>query len=365
MVVLKALTYAPTGGIVAAPTTSLPELIGGVRNWDYRYCWLRDAALTLDALIGAGYIDEVNAWRDWLLRAVAGDPADLQILYGVTGERRLVELELDWLPGYEGSRPVRIGNDARNQVQLDVYGEVIGALYRAREVGLEPDRNAWALQKKLLGYLKRIWREPDHGIWEIRGAPQHFTHSKVMAWVAFDRAVRSVEEQGLDGPVERWRELAAEIHADVCERGYDSELGAFTQYYGSGTLDASLLVLPLVGFLPGDDERIRGTVAAIERDLCRDGLVIRYLTEPEVSVDGLPPGEGCFLPCSFWLAQALAAVGRPDDGRAVMDRLLRLSNDLGLLSEEYDPGDKRLLGNFPQAFTHLTLIRAAFALAPQ
>jgi GH15 family glucan-1,4-alpha-glucosidase len=363
LVVLKALTYSPTGGTVAAPTMSLPELIGGVRNWDYRYCWLRDAALTLDALIRAGYVDEVSAWRDWLLRAAAGDPAALQIMYSVIGERRLTELELDWLPGYEGSRPVRIGNAARAQPQLDVYGEVIGALYRARKVGLEPDRNAWALEKALLRHLERIWREPDHGIWEIRGPRQHFTHSKVMAWVAFDRAVRSVEEQGLDGPVEHWRDLANEIHAEVCERGYDSDLGAFTQYYGSGTLDASLLLLPLVGFLPGDDERIRGTVVAIERGLCRDGLVIRYLTEPEVSVDGLPPGEGCFLACSFWLAEALAAVDRPDDGRAVMERLLRLPNDLGLLSEEYDPVDQRLLGNFPQAFTHLTLIGAAFALA--
>jgi GH15 family glucan-1,4-alpha-glucosidase len=362
LVVLKALTYSPTGGIVAAPTTSLPELIGGVRNWDYRYCWLRDAALTLDALIRAGYVQEVNAWREWLLRAVAGDPADLQIMYSVTGGRRLTELELGWLPGYEGSRPVRIGNAAGGQLQLDVYGEVIDAFYRARTVGLEPDRNAWALQQALLGHLEKVWREPDHGIWEIRGPRQHFTHSKVMAWVAFDRATRTVEEQGLEGPVERWRQLSAEIHAEVCQRGYDSDLGAFTQYYGSGTLDASLLVLPLVGFLPGDDERVRGTVSAIERGLCRDGLVIRYLTEPDVSVERLPPGEGCFLACSFWLVEALAAVGRLDDGRAVMERLLRLPTDLGLLSEEYDPSDKRLLGNFPQAFTHLALISAAFAL---
>ncbi|MGH3104467.1 MAG: glycoside hydrolase family 15 protein [Gaiellaceae bacterium] len=363
LIVLKALTYAPTGGIVASPTTSLPEHIGGVRNWDYRYCWLRDAALTLLAILNAGYVEEAGAWRDWLLRAVAGDPADLQIVYSVLGERRLTELELEWLPGYEGSAPVRIGNAACLQLQIDVYGEVFDALFHAREEGLADDASAWSLQQLLLGYLDRTWREPDQGIWEVRGERRHFTHSKVMAWVAFDRAVRAVEEQGLDGPVDDWRRVRDEIHTEVCAKGFDEKLGSFTQSYGSGTLDASLLMLPLVGFLPGDDERVRGTVAAIERDLTRDGFVMRYLTDPAVSPDGLPPGEGCFLPCSFWLAEALALVGRPDDGREAIERLLRLRNDLGLLSEEYDPKEGRLLGNFPQAFTHLALIDAAFCLA--
>jgi GH15 family glucan-1,4-alpha-glucosidase len=365
LVVLKGLIYSPTGGIVAAPTTSLPELIGGVRNWDYRYCWLRDATLTLVALLEAGYVDEASNWRTWLLRAVAGDPADLQIVYTVLGERRLTEVELPWLPGYEASRPVRIGNLASEQIQLDVYGEVLDALFQARLRGLGADDDAWSLQKQLLGYLEQAWRNPDRGIWEIRGEPRHFTHSKVMAWVAFDRAVRAVEELGVNGPSEHWRRVRDEIHAEVCSRGFDRKLGSFVQFYGATKLDASLLLIPLVGFLPGDDERVRGTVEAIERELSSDGLVLRYVTDEAASVDGLPEGEGCFLPCSFWLAEALAAVGRDGDGRAVIERVLELRNDLGLFAEEYDPRTGRLLGNFPQAFTHLAFINAAHSLARQ
>jgi GH15 family glucan-1,4-alpha-glucosidase len=360
LVVLKALTYAPTGGIVAAPTTSLPERLGGVRNWDYRLCWLRDATLTLLAFLDAGYGEEASAWRDWLLRAVAGDPADCQVVYSVVGERRLPELELDWLPGYEGSRPVRIGNDASKQLQLDVYGELLEALYEARKRGMKASSTGWALERALLRHLEDVWREPDHGIWEIRGERQHFTHSKVMAWVAFDRACRSVHEQGLDGPVDRWESIRDEIHAQVCAEGWDAELGSFTQYYGSGTVDAALLMLPLVGFLPGDDERVRRTVAVVERELVRDGLVLRYRTEDEV--DGLPPGEGYFLPCSFWLVEALVLTGRGDDASAVLRGLGGLANDLGLLSEEYDDDARRLVGNFPQAFTHLALVSAALCL---
>jgi GH15 family glucan-1,4-alpha-glucosidase len=363
LTVLKGLIYDPTGGIVAAPTTSLPERLGGVRNWDYRYCWLRDATLTLIALLDAGYVDEARAWRAWLLRAVAGDPADIQVMYTVIGERRLTELKLPWLPGYEGSRPVRIGNAASEQVQLDVYGELMDALFQTRARGLEADDNAWWLQRQLLDFLEKIWRRPDRGIWEIRGDPRHFTHSKVMAWVAFDRAVRSVEGQGLDGSVQRWRRIRGEIHAEVCSRAYDAELGSFTQSYGSRGLDASLLLIPAVGFLPGDDERARGTVEAIERELTCDGLVRRYATEDGPSVDGLPAGEGFFLPCSFWLAEALAHVGRHDDARAVVERVLALRNDLGLFSEEYDPRTDRLLGNYPQALTHLAFVSAAYALA--
>ena len=363
LLVLKALTYAPTGGIVAAPTTSLPERLGGVRNWDYRFCWLRDATLTLSTFANAGYIDEARNWRDWLLRAAAGDPADLQIMYGLGGERRLTELELDWLPGYASSRPVRIGNGASEQLQLDIYGEVLDGLYQARAHGLEHEAYSWALELKLLAYLETGWNQPDEGIWEVRGPRRHFTHSKVMAWVAFDRAVRSVEEQGLAGPVERWRAIRDEIHAEVCREGYSTSRRAFTQSYGSEALDASLLLVPLVGFLPGSDERVVNTVEAIERELSSDGLVQRYLTSAaDPSVDGLPPGEGAFLPCSFWLCGSLAAIGRLDDGRALFERLLGLRNDLGLLSEEYDPEAGRLLGNFPQAFSHLTLVNAAFAL---
>jgi GH15 family glucan-1,4-alpha-glucosidase len=366
LMVLKALTYAPTGGIVAAATTSLPEHVGGVRNWDYRYCWLRDATLTLLAFLSGGYVDEAKDWRVWLLRAAAGDPADLQIMYGVAGERRLTELELDWLPGYEGSQPVRIGNDASRQLQLDVYGEVLDALYQARSHGLpyDPSTPAWALQRNLLEHLETAWRQPDEGIWEVRGPRRHFTHSKVMCWVAFDRGVRSIETQGLEGPVERWRHIRDEIHDEVCRHGYDPKLAAFTQSYGSQQLDASVLLIPLVGFLPASDERVQSTVDAIQRTLMRDGLVLRYLTEEE-GVDGLPAGEGVFLPCSFWLVDCLELLGRHDEAHALFDRLLGLANDLGLLAEEYDPAAKRLLGNFPQAFTHLALVNSAFNLAAQ
>jgi GH15 family glucan-1,4-alpha-glucosidase len=363
LMVLKALTYGPTGGIVAAPTTSLPEWIGGVRNWDYRYCWLRDATLTLLALLNGSHAEEAAAWQSWLLRAVAGDPADLQIMYGVAGERRLTEAELPWLAGYERSAPVRIGNAASEQLQLDVYGEVMDALYQARAHGLPFERSAWALQTTLLEYLERAWREPDDGIWEIRGERRHFVHSKAMAWVAFDRAVRSVEQQGVDGPLDRWGALRDEIHGDVCEHGYDERLGTFTQSYGSPELDASLLLLPLVGFLPASDPRIRGTVEAVERELLHDGLVLRYRTR-DGGVDGLPPGEGVFLPCSFWLVDCLELLGRHDEAHALFRRLVSLANDVGLLAEEYDPVGRRLLGNFPQAFTHLALINSAFNVVP-
>ena len=364
LITLKALTYAPTGGIVAAPTTSLPEHIGGVRNWDYRYCWLRDATLSLLALVNADYVEEATSWRDWLVRAVAGDPADLQIMYGVAGERRLTELELTWLPGYERSQPVRIGNRASEQLQLDVYGEILDALYQARCNGMETTETSWAVQRKLLTYLEDAWREPDEGIWEVRGPRRHFTHSKVMAWLAFDRAVRSVEEQGLDGPAERWRRLRNEIHDEVCRQGFDPELGAFTQFYGSKRLDAALLLIPLVGFLPIEDDRVRGTVDAIQRELMRDGFVERYRADDETAaVDGLPPGEGVFLPCSFWLVDCLELLGRHDEAHELFERLLALRNDLGLISEEYDPAAGRLLGNFPQALTHLALVNSAFTLA--
>jgi GH15 family glucan-1,4-alpha-glucosidase len=361
LIVLKALTYGPTGGIVAAPTTSLPEHIGGVRNWDYRYCWVRDATLTLIALLSAGYYEEAGAWRTWLLRAAAGNPDDLQIMYGVAGEQRLNELELDWLPGYEGSTPVRTGNLASEQVQLDVYGELMDALYQARTRGLESSEHAWSMQRVLLRNLETRWREPDNGIWEIRGEPQHFTHSKVMAWVAFDRAVRSIEEYWLSGDLERWRALRDEIHEEVCREGFDEELGSFTQFYGSGTLDASLLLIPLVGFLPCRDPRVRGTIDAVRRDLTWDGLVLRYRSEQ--NVDGLPAGEGVFLPCSFWLVDCLELIGEHEEAHALFDRLLELCNDVGLIAEEYDPATKRLLGNFPQAFTHLELVNSAFNLA--
>jgi GH15 family glucan-1,4-alpha-glucosidase len=365
LITLKALTYAPTGGIVAAPTTSLPEWIGGVRNWDYRYCWLRDATLTLISLSLGGYTSEALAWRDWLLRAAAGDPEDLQIMYGVAGERRLTELELDWLPGYQHSQPVRLGNAASEQFQLDVFGEVMATLYRTRRLIPDPGshRDSWDLELALLGVLEGRWRHPDEGIWEVRGPREHFTHSKGMAWLAFDRAVRNVEDFDLPGPVARWRRVRDEIHTQICAEGFDPELNAFTQAYGSKRLDASVLLMPLAGFLPGDDPRVRGTVEAIERNLLHDGFVARYQTDPAGAVDGLPAGEGTFLPCSFWLADNLAMIGREDAAHEMFERLLRLRNDVGLLAEEYDPVTDRQLGNFPQAFTHVSLISTAAHLS--
>jgi GH15 family glucan-1,4-alpha-glucosidase len=363
LIVLKALTYGPTGGIVAAATTSLPERLGGVRNWDYRYCWVRDATLTLYALMIAGYRREAVAWRDWLLRAVAGDHEGMQIMYGVAGERRLPEYEADWLPGYERSRPVRIGNAAHEQLQLDVYGEVVDALYGARRFGIAPDPWAWSLEKALIDVLERRWEEPDEGIWEVRGPRRLFTHSKVMAWVAFDRAVKSVERHGLEGPVDRWRAVRDKIHAEVCARGYDAGRDSFTQVFGRPELDASLLILPLVGFLPCDDPRVLATVRAIERELLVDGLVARYHTAEDQQIDGLPRGEGLFIPCSFWLADNYVQQGRSEEAAALFERLLGVRNDLGLLSEEYDPHGKRLLGNFPQAFSHLALVNTAYNIA--
>jgi GH15 family glucan-1,4-alpha-glucosidase len=360
LITLKALTHAPTGGIVAAPTPSLPEKIGGVRNWDYRFCWLRDAALTLDALMLGGYLDEAQAWRDWLLRTVAGDPSQLQIMYGPAGERRLTELELPWLEGYEGSRPVRVGNAAVDQRQIDVYGEVISTVYDARVAGLPFSERAWAVEQHLVEWLESGWREPDYGIWEVRGEPRHFTHSKVMAWVAMDRAVRMVEELGMSGPADRWRRVRDEIHAEVCHHGFDAELNSFVQHYGGKGVDASLLLIPLVGFLPADDPRVKGTVAEVERSLMVDGLVLRYLNDE--SIDGLPAGEGAFLACTFWFADNLALQGRVEEAREVFERLLSLRNDLGLLAEQYDPVAGRQLGNFPQAFSHVSLVNTAIRL---
>jgi GH15 family glucan-1,4-alpha-glucosidase len=357
---LKALAHWETGGIVAAATTSLPEKIGGRRNWDYRLCWLRDATFTLYALMSAGFLDEAKAWREWLLRAVAGNPADLQIMYGVAGERRLTEYELPWLSGYEGSKPVHIGNAAAEQLQIDVYGEVMDALYVARRAGLKDNPASWAVERALMAHLESIWEQPDDGIWEVRGGPRQFTHSKVMAWVAFDRAVRSIEEFGLEGPLEHWRAQRDRIHAEVCERGFDVKLNSFVQYYGAPYLDASLLRISMVGFLPSSDARVQGTVAAIERSLLRDGLVMRYQTE--TGTDGLPPGEGAFLPCSFWLVDNYVLLQRMDEARALFGRLLSLCNDVGLLAEEYDPVARRQLGNFPQAFSHLSLINSAHNL---
>ncbi len=338
LVILKAMTHARTGGMVAAVTTSLPEAIGGVRNWDYRYCWVRDATFTLYALLLAGYRDEARAWRRWLLRAAAGHPAELQILYGIAGERELTEMTLPNLPGYENSAPVRVGNAAAVQVQLDIYGELMGALHLARQVGLDPDADSWNFQRTLITFLEGTWQRPDSGIWEMRGDPQHFTHSKVMAWAAMDCAVKAVEEFGLEGPVERWRGVRARIHAEICDKGFDAARGIFVQRYGSTELDASLLILPIVGFLPPEDPRMRATVAAIERELVVDGLVLRYRTEG--GIDGLPAGEGFFLPCSFWLADNWALQGRYAEAEALFERLLTLRNDVGLLSEEYDLREK-------------------------
>ncbi|WP_116051134.1 glycoside hydrolase family 15 protein [Amycolatopsis palatopharyngis] len=363
LVTLKALTYAPTGGMVAAPTTSLPEHLGGVRNWDYRFCWIRDATFTLLALLDAGYDEEACAWREWLVRAVAGRPEQMQIMYGVDGQRRLPELELDWLPGYEGSRPVRIGNEAARQYQLDVYGELMDALHQARAHGIPPDENAWLLQRRLMEFVELHWQDPDNGIWEVRGPRRHFTHSKMMAWTAADRAVKAVEEFGLDGPVDRWKRLRQDIFDEVCEKGYDPERNTFTQYYGSEALDASLLMMPNIGFLPATDKRVRGTVEAVEKELMQGGFVQRYsMSAATQHVDGLPEGEGAFLPCTFWLADNYILQGEVEKGRALFERMLDLRNDLGLLSEEFDPHSGRLVGNFPQALSHIPLVDTAFNL---
>jgi GH15 family glucan-1,4-alpha-glucosidase len=360
LITLKALTYARTGGIVAAPTTSLPEHVGGPRNWDYRFCWLRDATLTLLALMNAGYLEEAKAWREWLLRAAAGTPHQLQIMYGIAGERRLTEWEVPWLPGYRKSSPVRVGNAAHTQLQLDVYGELMDALHHARLGGLASSESGWSLQRAVLEHLEKVWPKMDEGIWEVRSGARHFTFSKIMAWVAFDRAIESAEAFNLDGPLDRWRELCREIHDDVCRHGFDPELDSFVRSYGSKNLDASLLLLPAVGFLPPEDSRVRGTVAAIERKLLVDGLVMRYDTT--ASEDGLPSDEGVFLACSFWLVDAYVLLERNDDARRLFDRLLTICNDVGLLGEEYDPKTGRLLGNFPQALSHIALVNSAFNL---
>ena len=363
LLTLKALTYRPTGGIVAATTTSLPEALGGSRNWDYRYCWLRDASLTLLALMGGGYVEEAQAWRDWLRRSVAGSAEQLQIMYGLAGERRLFEWQADWLPGYQGARPVRIGNAAHGQLQLDVFGEVADALHEARAGGLLVGPESWDLQRRFTVHLEAIWQLADDGIWETRGGRRHFTHSKVMAWVALDRAIRSAERFGLEGPLDRWRALRAEMHASICAHGFDPGRNSFVQSYGARDLDASLLLIPLVGFLPPEDSRVRATLAAIERELLVDGFVRRYDTAD--SKDGLPPGEGAFLACSFWLADNYALQGRREEARALFDRLLALRNDVGLLAEEYDPVARRLVGNFPQAFSHVALVNTALGLSKE
>jgi GH15 family glucan-1,4-alpha-glucosidase len=357
LITLKALTYSPTGGIVAAPTTSLPEEIGGVRNWDYRYCWIRDATLTLYSLLSSGYVEEAVAWRRWLLRSAAGRPEEMQIMYGLAGERRLPELELPWLAGYEGSRPVRIGNGAQEQFQLDIYGELMDALHVARKYHVEPDAEAWRMQTVLMQFIAEKWREPDSGIWEMRGPRRHFTHSKLMAWVGVDRAISGVEQGGLEGPVNAWRALRTRIHEDICRNGYSTKRNSFVQHYGGDDLDASLLLMPTVGFLPPSDPRIVSTVAAIGRELTVDGFVLRY--RPESGVDGLLGGEGAFLPCTFWYADALALMGRHDEAAEILERLLAIRNDVGLLAEEYDPRARRQLGNFPQAFSHIGLINTA------
>ncbi len=357
LITLKALTYDPTGGIVAAATTSLPEKIGGVRNWDYRYCWIRDATFTIYALVQGGYTQEAQRWREWLVNAVAGVPERMQIMYGPAGERRLTEIEVGWLPGYEKSTPVRIGNAAHSQFQLDVYGELMDALYVAQRAGLPPNATAWHVQLVLMDYLEEAWRKPDQGIWEMRGPLRHFTASKVMAWVAVDRAIKSVKELKQSGPLDRWQRLRSEIHEQVCAQGYDAGMNSFVQYYGSKQVDASLLLMPLVGFLPGTDPRMRGTVKAIQKQLMQDGFVRRYDTS-EVE-DGFPEGEGAFLICTFWLADNLALEGRREEAKEMFERLLSLRNDVGLLAEQYDPQAKRQLGNFPQAFSHVGLINTA------
>jgi GH15 family glucan-1,4-alpha-glucosidase len=360
LITLKALTFAPTGGIVAAPTTSLPEAIGGTRNWDYRFCWIRDATFTLYALMSSGFRSEAQAWRRWLLRAVAGTPAQLQTLYGIAGERRLPELQLDWLPGYDNSRPVRVGNAAALQLQLDVWGELMDAMHLARESSLDSEIQDWPVQRALVEYLETIWQQPDDGIWEIRGPRRHFTHSKVMAWVALDRAVKAIEQHGLDGPLQRWRECRDAIQRMVCREGYDVRRGSFVQYFGGDEIDGSLLMLPLVGFLPPSDPRMLGTVRAVEDELTNDGLVLRY--RPRPSLDGLEPREGVFLPCSFWLVDNYVLQERHAEARALLERLLSLANDVGLLAEEYDLDRKRLVGNFPQAFSHVSLVNSVLNL---
>ena len=364
LITLKALSYAPSGGIAAAATASLPEHLGGVRNWDYRFCWIRDATFTLMALLEAGYDREAVAWREWLLRALAGEPEQMQIMYGVDGERRLTETELPWLPGYADSRPVRVGNAASDQFQLDVYGELMDALHQARGHRIPPDPDAWRVQQTLMDFLESHWKDPDNGLWEMRGPRRHFTHSKVMAWVGVDRAVKAIEQFDLTGPLDRWRVLRAEIFTEVCDNGYNAKRNTFTQYYGSRTLDASLLLIPAVGFLPAHDERVEGTVAAIEKHLCRDGFVQRYtMTKQTERVDGLPPGEGAFLACTFWLADNYILAGKTDQGRKLFERLIGLCNDVGLLTEEYDPHARRLVGNIPQAFSHVALVNTAQNLA--
>jgi GH15 family glucan-1,4-alpha-glucosidase len=361
IITLKALTHERTGGIVAAPTTSLPEKLGGVRNWDYRYCWLRDSTFTLYALLHSGYKEEARRWKDWVLRSVAGTPAQLNIMYGVSGERRLVELELPWLPGYEGSKPVRQGNAAYTQLQLDVFGELMDAFHLARKAGIERDATTWQLQKSLMQFLEGQWSEPDNGIWEVRGERRHFVFSKVMTWLAFDRAIRAIEQFGMKGPLDRWKKIRAEIHAEVCEKGFDPELGSFVQSYGSKSLDASLLQIAMVGFLPIGDRRIQGTIDAVKKNLMIDGFVRRY--DPKTAQDGLPGDEGIFLACTFWLVDCLVLQGKKDEARQLFERAISVRNDLGLLAEEYDPSEGRLLGNFPQGFSHISLINSAFNLA--